>query len=52
MAKDPIERDEAKIERVRKRWPHKPEDEILQLLALFNDELDEAEERDKRGRQG
>lgn len=49
MAKDPIERDEARIERVRKRWPHKPEDEILELLALLRDELDEAEERNAQG---
>jgi hypothetical protein len=51
VPKDPIRRDDAKIERVRKKWRHTPEDEILELLGLLSDQLDEEEERDKHGRQ-
>jgi hypothetical protein len=45
---DPIRRDDAAVERARKRWPNKDEDEILALLRQVGEELDRMAEEDKK----
>lgn len=44
---DPIRRDDAAVERARKRWPNKDEDEILAILREVGDELDRLAEQDR-----
>ncbi len=44
---DPIRRDDAAVERARKRWPNKDEDEILALLRQVGEELDRMAEQDQ-----
>lgn len=44
---DPIKRDNTDIEKLRRRWPHASDDEILDLLSQWTEELDELEEKDR-----
>lgn len=44
---DPLKRDNTEIEKMRRRWPNASDDEILDLLSQWTEELDDLEEEDK-----
>lgn len=44
---DPLKKDNIEIEKLRRRWPSASDDQILNWLTQWTEELDDLEEEDK-----